>query len=134
MDFLFAQEIPEVKDINLNKDGEIIMPGSKAIQAAVKYLMKKGKGKASDLIKPPKKPRKGARGDALPAGDVKTRADDELIKQLVEDWPIELFRPSVGSGTRKDIANRMIDAKNRSANYQRNRLAEAKAKGGYKPK
>jgi hypothetical protein len=118
------------------------MPGSKAIQAAIKYLAKKGKLRPEDLIKPPKKPRKGAeggkrgaRGDALPAGDAKTRADDELIKQLVEDWPIELFRPSVGSRTtRKDIANRLIDAKNRGDNYQRNRLAEAKAKGGYKAK
>jgi hypothetical protein len=33
MDFLFAQEIPEVKDIKLNKEGKIIMPIGKIVKS-----------------------------------------------------------------------------------------------------
>ena len=49
MDFLFAQEIPEVKDTKLNKEGKIIMPIGKivkSIASAVKSnIRQRGIGK-----------------------------------------------------------------------------------------
>jgi hypothetical protein len=55
------------------------MPGSKAIQAAVKYLMKKGKIKAEDLIKPPKRAREGAKGGKRErGGDLKRQEKREI--------------------------------------------------------
>ena len=125
------------------------MPGSKAIQAAIKYLAKKGKLRPEDLIKPPKKPRKGAeggkrgaRGDAPRKVDKKGEIVTAASRSSAETKSARSIKdPSLGppykrrTGPSEPTRKVSTAAKNRktaiSANYQLDRLTKAKATGEY---
>ena len=125
------------------------MPGSKAIQAAIKYLAKKGKLRPEDLIKPPKKPRKGAeggkrgaRGDASRKVDKKGEIVTAASRSSAEIKSARSIKdPSLGppykrrTGPSEPTRKVSTAAKNRktaiSANYQLDRLTKAKATGEY---